>query len=99
MWPANGEFFIFVDADTIASETVVRAALDAMRGGAVGGGAAVQFGIPKVIVGESANFGGSPQFMNSKGIEVVDLADPECIEMMAQFIREHADLWNEDIGK
>src|SRR5688572_5766482 len=38
---AKGEFFIFVDADTIVNETVVRAALDAMRKGAAGGGAAV----------------------------------------------------------
>ncbi len=62
-------------------------------------GAAVQFGVPKVIVGESVNFGGGPEFMRSKGIEVVDLHDQECIEMMAQFIRDHPELWNEDIGK
>jgi len=29
---------------------------------------------------------------------VVDLADPECVEMMTAFIRQHPDLWNEDIG-
>jgi creatinine deaminase len=62
-------------------------------------GAAVQFGVPKVIVGESVNFAGAPRFMQTKGIEVVDLHDQECIEMMSQFIREHPDLWNEDIGK
>jgi cytosine/creatinine deaminase len=62
-------------------------------------GAAVQFGVPKVIVGESVNFGGGPDFMRSKGIEVIDLHDPECIAMMAQFIRQHPELWNEDIGK
>jgi len=62
-------------------------------------GAAVQFGVPRVIVGESVNFPGAPQFMQSKGIEVIDLHDPECIDMMAQFIRDHPDLWNEDIGK
>jgi len=62
-------------------------------------GAAVQFGVPKVIVGESVNFGGAPQFMQSKGIEVIDVHDQECIDMMGQFIREHPDLWNEDIGK
>jgi cytosine deaminase len=62
-------------------------------------GAAVQFGVPRVIVGESVNFAGAPQFMQSQGIEVVDLHDQECIEMMAQFIREHPSLWNEDIGK
>jgi glycosyltransferase involved in cell wall biosynthesis len=40
---ANGELFIFVDADTIVNGAVVRAAVEALRGGAVGGGAAVQF--------------------------------------------------------
>jgi glycosyltransferase involved in cell wall biosynthesis len=40
---ATGDLFIFVDADTIVSAAVVRAAVDAMRGGAVGGGASVQF--------------------------------------------------------
>lgn len=69
-------------------------------------GAAVQFGVPKVIVGESANFpggegpgGSSPQFMRSQGIELIDLADAECIEMMREFIRAHPQLWNEDIGR
>ncbi|HEY1683339.1 MAG TPA: carbon storage regulator CsrA [Tepidisphaeraceae bacterium] len=68
-------------------------------------GAVIQFGIPKVIVGESVNFPGgeakagkSPDFMRANGIEVTDLHDPECIEMMSQFIREHPQLWNEDIG-
>ena len=69
-------------------------------------GAAVQFGVPKVVVGESINFPGgqgrggtSPDFMRGHGIEVVDVADPECVEMMARFVREHPELWNEDIGK
>jgi cytosine/creatinine deaminase len=62
-------------------------------------GAAVQFGVPKVIVGESVNFAGGPDFMRSKGIEVIDLHDAECIDMMGKFIREHPELWNEDIGK
>ena len=68
-------------------------------------GAAVQFGVPKVIVGESVNFPGGegpggrpPDFMRSHGIDVIDLHDDECIEMMARFIREHPELWNEDVG-
>jgi len=68
-------------------------------------GAAVQFGIPKVIVGESVNFhgghgkgGDSPAFMRSHGIEVIDLRDVECIQMMSDFIKAHPKLWNEDIG-
>ena len=68
-------------------------------------GAAVQFGVPQVIVGESINFPGgeakwgrSPAFMRANGIELIDLRDAECIEMMATFIRENPALWNEDIG-
>jgi glycosyltransferase involved in cell wall biosynthesis len=40
---AKGDLFIFVDADTIVNEAVVRAAVEALRGGAAGGGAAVEF--------------------------------------------------------
>jgi cytosine deaminase len=61
-------------------------------------GAAVQFGIRKVIVGESRTFQGAPEFMREHGIEVTDLDLPECYEMMEQFIRENPELWNEDIG-
>ena len=62
-------------------------------------GAVVQFGVPKVIVGESVNFRGGPEFMRQHEVEVVDLHDPECIEMMSTVIREHPELWNEDIGR
>jgi glycosyltransferase involved in cell wall biosynthesis len=40
---AKGDRFIFVDADTLVNEAVVRAAIDAMRDGAVGGGAGIEF--------------------------------------------------------
>ena len=40
---ANGEMLVFVDADTIVTEAAVRAAIAAMRAGAVGGGCAVRF--------------------------------------------------------
>jgi cytosine deaminase len=70
-------------------------------------GAVVQFGIPRVIVGEATTFPGgeskhshqkSPDFLRSHGVEVINLNDAECIEMMQTFIREHPELWNEDIG-
>ena len=38
---ANGDIFIFVDADTIVNPTVVRAAIDAIQSGVVGGGCTV----------------------------------------------------------
>src|SRR5207244_10960099 len=40
---AKGDFFLLVDADTLVSEKVVRGAIQALRHGAVGGGAAFQF--------------------------------------------------------
>ena len=61
-------------------------------------GASVQFGIGRVIVAESKNFPGARAFMEEHGIEVIDLDDPGCIEMMRTFIAEHSALWNEDIG-
>jgi cytosine deaminase len=61
-------------------------------------GAAVQFGIRKVVVGESRNFAGAPDFMRAHGIEVIDCDLAECREMMAHFIRTHRKLWQEDIG-
>src|SRR5271165_5599717 len=39
---ATGELFIFVDADTVVTPRVLRAALRMLRGGAVGGGCAVR---------------------------------------------------------
>jgi cytosine/creatinine deaminase len=62
-------------------------------------GAVVQFGIKKVVVGESQTFPGAPDFMRSHDVDVVDLNLPECVEMMRKFIAEHPQLWNEDIGR
>ena len=62
-------------------------------------GAAVQFGIRKVVVGESRNFTGARVFMEEHGIEVIDLDLNECIVMMEEFIAQNLRLWNEDIGK
>jgi creatinine deaminase len=62
-------------------------------------GAVVQFGIRKVVVGESRTFAGASDFMRSHGVEVIDLDLPECVEMMRSFIAENPALWNEDIGR
>jgi cytosine/creatinine deaminase len=62
-------------------------------------GAAVQFGIKKVVVGESRNFAGARAFMEEHGIEVVDLDLDKCVTMMQEFIAQNPQLWNEDIGE
>jgi cytosine/creatinine deaminase len=62
-------------------------------------GAILLYGIPTVIVGENQTFVGEEELLRSRGVTVEVLQDAACVRMMADFIREHADLWNEDIGE
>ena len=62
-------------------------------------GTIVQFKIKKVIVGESRTFDGARAFMESHGVEVIDLDLDECVDMMNEFIEENPELWNEYIGE
>jgi creatinine deaminase len=62
-------------------------------------GAVVQFGIKKVIVGESKTFTGAVNFMKQKGVKVTDLNNEECVAMMREFISANPKLWYEDIGE
>src|SRR3954471_835791 len=58
-----------------------------------------QFGIPKVVVGESVNFSGGIGWLGECGVEVVDLASAECVKLLATFIEAHPGVWHEDIGE
>ena len=62
-------------------------------------GAILLYGIPKVIVGENQTFLGEEDLLRSRGVAVEVLQDPTCVELMRRFIRDHPDLWNEDIGR
>lgn len=62
-------------------------------------GTVIQFKIPKVVVGEARTFGGELELLRSRGVEVEVLDDPRCVQMMADFQREHAELWAEDIAE
>ena len=62
-------------------------------------GTILQFGIPRVVVGENKNFGGNEEFLRSKGVEVLIANDEDCIELMTRFINEKPELWAEDIAE
>ena len=62
-------------------------------------GAVVQFGIKKVFAGENETFSGAKEFMESHGVEVINLDLEECKAMMRKFISDNPELWNEDIGE
>lgn len=62
-------------------------------------GASVQFGIKKIIAGEDETFSGAREFMESHGIEVINLDLKECKDLMKEFIEKNPKLWYEDIGE
>jgi len=58
-----------------------------------------QFGIRTLVVGESRNFSGGVDWLRSLGVKVIDLDSQECSDLLSRFIREHPEIWNEDIGE
>jgi creatinine deaminase len=62
-------------------------------------GTALLYRIPLVVIGEHRNFLGAEDLFRERGVHLVVLDDPDCIHIMADFVRQHPDLWNEDIGR
>lgn len=62
-------------------------------------GAAIQFQIPRVVVGEAETFAGAAANLEAHGIEVVNLDLAECKQIMREFIAARPELWAEDIGQ
>lgn len=58
-----------------------------------------QFGIGRVIVGDTENFFGGQDWLVENGTDVVTINDPELIKIMGDFIVANPALWNEDIGE
>jgi cytosine deaminase len=62
-------------------------------------GTILLYGIPRVVMGENETFVGGEDYLRARGVEVVDLDSEECKQLMRDFIRDHPDVWNEDIGE
>lgn len=58
-----------------------------------------QFQFGALVVGESRNFAGGIDWLRTNGVEVVDLDNAECHSLLADYIAEHPEIWNEDIGE
>ena len=61
-------------------------------------GAVLLYGIERVIVGENQTFRGPEEYVRSRGVDLLVVDDPSCVDMMETFIAERPELWNEDIG-
>ncbi len=62
-------------------------------------GAILLYGIPRVIIGENTTFRGEEELLASRGVLLEVRQDARCVQMMREFIRDHPELWDEDIGK
>lgn len=62
-------------------------------------GAVLLYKIPKVVIGENSTFMGAEEHLKHHGVQLEVLDDPECIQIMNEFIEQHAELWYEDIGE
>jgi creatinine deaminase len=63
-------------------------------------GAVAQFGIPKIVVGDSTHartVSGGGNEARPTGVSIVDLHDARCIELVAAFIREHPERWRQSM--
>ena len=58
-----------------------------------------QFGIGTVIVGESETLQGGIDWLRENGVNVIDLNNAACKELLGKFIAKHPEIWNEDIGE
>ena len=61
-------------------------------------GAILLYGIPRVVVGENRTFMGEEELLRSRGVTLEVVDDAQCVALMTEFIRDHPELWNEDIG-
>jgi len=58
-----------------------------------------QFGFGTLVIGDCRNFQGGVEWLRELGVRVIDLDSAECVSLMADYIREHPDVWHEDIGQ
>lgn len=61
-------------------------------------GTALLYRIPRIVVGENRTFRGPEDYVRSRGVTIEIVDDKECYALMQQFIGDHPELWNEDIG-
>jgi creatinine deaminase len=58
-----------------------------------------QFGIGRLVVGESRTFTGGHDWLAEHGVTVTLLDDERCVGLMEDFIAARPELWHEDIGE
>jgi len=58
-----------------------------------------QFQFGTLVVGESRTFAGGLDWLRENGVNVIELDNADCREMMEAYIAAHPEVWHEDIGE
>jgi cytosine deaminase len=61
-------------------------------------GAALLFGVKKIVVGENRTANMGEQFLRERGVELKLLDDSDCYELLQSYIKAQPEVWNEDNG-
>ena len=62
-------------------------------------GSALLFKIPRVVIGENETYMGGEDWLAKHDVELINVKDNRCKDLMDKFIKEHPEIWNEDIGE
>jgi creatinine deaminase len=61
-------------------------------------GAILLYAIPHVVIGENQTFLGAEEHLRAHGVKVDVAQNPECVQLMRDFMARSPELWKEDIG-
>ena len=62
-------------------------------------GMLILYKIPRVIIGENSSLQGPEILLEENGVEVVNLALPECQEILEDYIAENPQIWDAELER
>ena len=62
-------------------------------------GMLILYKIPRVIIGENSSLQGPEILLEENGVEVVNLALPECQEILEDYIAENPEIWDAELER
>ncbi len=55
--------------------------------------------IPRVVMGQNETFPGPEDYLRDHGVELINLDLGECKELLADYIRQNKEIWDEEIER
>jgi len=62
-------------------------------------GMLILYQIPRVVVGESSTLQGPEWLLEENGVEVINLALPECQHLLEDYISKNPDIWGDEMER